>query len=66
MFRCFPDGKDITDKALLAEIAITTPQAKINEAALNKMRAEAQGKLRMAADDGSVSEVTEELRSIAI
>ena len=67
MFRCFAhDGKDITGADLLSEIERVTPQAKINEAELNLMRQEAQGKLSMATDEGLVTEVTEELRSIAI
>lgn len=67
MFYCFSDnGKEINDKALLAAINASTPQSKISEAQLTHMRLEAQGKLRLAAEDGSVCDVTEELRNIAL
>ena len=67
MFKCFSDkGRDITDNDLVAEIKTTVPQSKTNEQDLQHMRNEAKGKLRMAGDDGTVSEVSDELRNIAV
>jgi len=67
MFKCFSDGqREFSDADLIQEIQGTTPQSKTNEADIVRMRAEAEGKLRMAGNDGTVVDVKEELRSIAI
>lgn len=67
MFNSFADGgKDFNTKDLLAEVESVIPQAIINETELTAMRAEARGKLRLAADDGTVAEVAEEVRKISI
>lgn len=67
MFRCFSDKqREFTDADLILEINNTTPQSKTNEVDIVNMRAQAEGRLRMAGNDGNVVEVKEELRSIAI
>ncbi|RTL07799.1 AAA family ATPase [Candidatus Dependentiae bacterium] len=67
MFRCFADRqREFTAKDLLAELAATTPQSKINEVDITNMRDQAKGKLRMVQHDGQIAEVSEELRAISI
>lgn len=67
MFRCFADKqREFTTKDLLADLATTTPQSKINETDIAKMRDEARGKLRMVQHDGRIAEVSDELRAISI
>jgi SpoVK/Ycf46/Vps4 family AAA+-type ATPase len=67
MFRCFADKqRPVTTKDLLAELSTTTPQSKINEADIVRMRNEAKGKLRQVQADGQLTEISEEVRSISI
>lgn len=55
MFKCFSDKqREFSDMDLILEIQGTTPQSKTNEADIIRMRAEAEGKLRMAGNDGTV------------
>ena len=66
MFRTFSEGKELSDKAMIAEAKHITPQSKINSAELENMRKEAQGKLKVATDDGSADELSDDFRKIAI
>ncbi len=69
MYRCFSEKRrEVRTADLIHELSTMNPQSKVNEADILRMRQEAQGKLRMADVDGTVSEVkvTEELRHIAL
>lgn len=65
LFKCFSNnGREVESKDLLTEIDGTIPQAKINAAALDEMRRQATGKLRMAAADGNIAEIPLETRHL--
>lgn len=60
LFVAFAAGeKDMNTAGILDQLKQTTPQAKLNSEELNALRKAAQGKLQMASDDGSITEVKE-------
>lgn len=50
MFAAFSDGKEVDQTYFVKELKAVNPQAKINEAAIEAMRAKVEGRLRRAAN----------------
>jgi SpoVK/Ycf46/Vps4 family AAA+-type ATPase len=65
MFKAYADnGKEFTTRMLLDECQATIPQSTSNATELAEMKAQAQGRLLMANDDGEASVLTEAERKI--
>lgn len=58
--------REVDTNAILAEVEIASPLSKIHSADLDRMRKEAEGKLRIAANDGTAVELGKEYRSISM
>lgn len=61
MFYAFDKGKEVDDDHVVSQLADITPQAITNASQLDKMRAEAKGKLRVAKE---LTQYEKESRSI--